>query len=153
MLTKEQQQTRKNRCCQIKNHTGIFNTDSYLDVFIQDLCTVEKSAVIASPYVAGSMVHRLRQHIAEAILRRVSIIVTCRHPDSFSEQTQTSMLKALDELTSLGVTMQYTDEAYRRYAVFDDRVVWYGGINLLGDSSEESMLRIVSGQVARAIGR
>ena len=131
----------------------IFNNDSYLDSFVLDLCAAEKSAVIASPYIAGSMVHRLRQHIAEAIQRRVSVMVLCRHPDSFSEQTQASMLKALDELASLGVNVRYMDEAYRRYAVFDDRIVWYGGINLLGGSGEESMLRIVSGQVARAIGQ
>ena len=93
----------------------------------------------------------MHQFIVEAIQRRVSITVLCKHPNSFSEQTQASMLKALDELTSLGVKVRYMDEAYRRYAVFDDRIVWYGGINLLGGSGEESMLRIVSGQVAKAI--
>lgn len=65
----------------------IFNTDSYLDAFVQDLCAAEKSVVIASPYIARSTIHKLQQFITEAIQRRVYITVLCKHPDSFSEQT------------------------------------------------------------------
>lgn len=43
------------------------------------------------------------------------------------------------------------NEIYSKCAVIDRRIAWYGGINLLGDHGDESMLRIVSRQVAEAI--
>jgi len=41
---------------------------------------------------------------------------------------------------------------HQKFAIIDERVVWYGSVNLLSFGvSQESMMRIISGSVARAL--
>ena len=41
---------------------------------------------------------------------------------------------------------------HQKYAVMDDSIVWYGSVNLLSfGASQESIMRLVSGSIARAL--
>jgi phosphatidylserine/phosphatidylglycerophosphate/cardiolipin synthase-like enzyme len=59
---------------------------------------------------------------------------------------------ALDHLQKMGVTMRCQEAIHQKYAIIDEKVVWYGSINLLSfGASQESIMRLVSGSVARAL--
>ena len=48
--------------------------------------------------------------------------------------------------------MIYREGIHQKFAMVDDRIVWYGSINLLSfGASQESIMRLVSSSVARAL--
>lgn len=48
-----------------------------------------------------------------------------------------------------GITVKTRDRIHQKFAIIDQRLVWYGSINLLSyGASEESMMRIESLDIA-----
>ena len=48
--------------------------------------------------------------------------------------------------------MIFQSDIHQKYAIIDDRIVWYGSINLLSfGSSQESMMRLISGSIAHEL--
>ena len=68
-----------------------------------------------------------------------------------ADTAQSSMRRALEMLREIGAEVRFSKAAYHSYAVFDRRIAWYGGIQLLGVSGENSALRLMSEQMARAV--
>jgi len=57
--------------------------------------------------------------------------------------------ECIDILLQHGVIVQTKDRIHQKYAVIDQRLVWYGSINLLSYGlSEESIMRIESVDIA-----
>lgn len=129
----------------------IYSSGDYWETFLQDISQAEKPIVIASPYIAASTVQKLRDAFREAKARRVALVVLCRNPGEMADTAQSSMRRALEMLREIGAEVRFSKAAYHSYAAFDRRIAWYGGIQLLGVSGENSALRLVSEQMARAV--
>lgn len=129
----------------------IYSSSDYWETFLQDISQAEKQIVIASPYIAASTVQKLRDAFREAKARRVALVVLCRNPGEMADTAQSSMRRALEMLREIGAEVRFSKAAYHSYAAFDRRIAWYGGIQLLGVSGENSALRLVSEQMARAV--
>lgn len=129
----------------------IYHSDNYMDAFLADIHHAEKTIIIASPYITNSTIRTLGDALMEARKRRVAITILCKEPTAFSENAQATMQLAIEKLNDLDVTIKQQNSMYSKCAVIDGRIAWYGGINLLGGHGDESMLRIVSRQVAEAI--
>ena len=57
--------------------------------------------------------------------------------------------EAIDELKSSGATLVLKSNIHQKFAIIDQRIIWYGSINLLSyGSAEETMMRIVSPGIA-----
>ncbi|MDR0928269.1 MAG: DEAD/DEAH box helicase family protein [Oscillospiraceae bacterium] len=132
----------------------IYDQDSFQDSFIQDLSQARKSIVIVSPYVTMRRVRWLDSVLCQMVERRVYIIIITRPAHSFQGRAREAAQVALDYLQRMGVTMRCQEAIHQKYAIIDERVVWYGSINLLSfGASQESIMRLVSGSVARALQR
>lgn len=129
----------------------IYSSGDYWETFLQDISQAEKQIVIASPYIAASTVQKLRDAFREAKARRVALVVLCRNPGEMADTAQSSMRRALEMLREIGAEVRFSKAAYHSYAAFDRRIAWYGGIQLLGASGENSALRLMSEQMARAV--
>ncbi len=52
----------------------------------------------------------------------------------------------------MDVTIRFRRDIHQKFAIIDERIVWYGSINLLSfGASQESIMRLVSGSVAKAL--
>lgn len=59
---------------------------------------------------------------------------------------------AASMLRELSVNAIFREGIHQKYAIMDGSVVWYGSINLLSfGASQESIMRLVSGSIARAL--
>ncbi|MBN1522387.1 MAG: hypothetical protein JW928_07630, partial [Candidatus Aureabacteria bacterium] len=48
-----------------------------------------------------------------------------------------------------GVIVVFRPRIHQKFAVIDQKIVWYGSVNLLSfGSSEESIMRLMSGNIA-----
>ncbi len=62
------------------------------------------------------------------------------------------MQKALDLLIGNGLNVVFKSDIHQKFAIMDQKVVWYGSINLLSyGSAQESIMRIESANIANEL--
>jgi phosphatidylserine/phosphatidylglycerophosphate/cardiolipin synthase-like enzyme len=77
----------------------------------------------------------------------VSITVITRSPETYRKDQQ--RIKECIEYLQTSVTVIQKPNIHQKYVIIDDRLVWYGSLNLMSyGSSEESMMRLESRELA-----
>ena len=130
----------------------IFNKDNFLTVFTQDIVAAKKEIVIVSPFVRKRRTHQMIQHLKILIGKNIRVIVVTRPKDDFPPKDHTAMQRALDLLTDSGVSVVLKSNIHQKFAIMDQKVVWYGSINLLSyGNAQESIMRIDSANIANEL--
>ena len=79
----------------------------------------------------------------------MEVTVVTRSAEEFTERLQTSFEQIVADLNKAGVNVVFKSRIHQKFATIDQKIVWYGSINLLSfGSSEESMMRLMSGNIA-----
>jgi superfamily II DNA or RNA helicase len=130
----------------------IFDKDNFLPVFNQDIVSTTKDIVIVSPFVRKRRTQQMMQHLNIAIGRHVHVTVVTRPKKDFPEKDHSAIQRTLDLLTDNGVSVVFKTNIHQKFAVMDQKVVWYGSINLLSyGSAQESIMRIESPNIANEL--
>ena len=130
----------------------IFNKDNFLPVFNQDIITARKEIVIVSPFIRKRRTHQMKQHLKISIGKNIRVIVVTRPKEDFKPQDHAAMQRTLDLLTDNGVSVAFKSNIHQKFAIMDQKVVWYGSINLLSyGSAQESIMRIESSNIANEL--
>jgi superfamily II DNA or RNA helicase len=130
----------------------IFDKDNFLPVFNQDIVAADKEVVIVSPYIRKMRTHQMVQHLKTTAAKNLPVIVVTRPKEDFPFRDHTVMQRALDLLKDSGVSVFFKSDIHQKFAIVDQKVVWYGSINLLSyGSSQESIMRIESFNIANAL--
>ncbi|MHB1128301.1 MAG: phospholipase D-like domain-containing protein [Bacillota bacterium] len=89
------------------------------------------------------------QCLKTALGNKVRVIVVTRPVEDFRERDKTALECTLDLLKSAGISIVLKSNIHQKFAVMDQKIVWYGSINLLSfGSAEESILRLESPNIA-----
>ena len=92
------------------------------------------------------------QHLNVAIGSHVHVTVVTRPKKDFPGTDHIVMQRTLDLLTDNGVSAVFKTNIHQKFAVMDQKVVWYGSINLLSyGSAQESIMRIESPNIANEL--
>lgn len=79
----------------------------------------------------------------------MKVIVVTRPIEDFKDKDVITLQGALNLLEDAGVSIVYRSNIHQKFAVMDQKVVWYGSINLLSfGSAEESIMRLESPNIA-----
>jgi phosphatidylserine/phosphatidylglycerophosphate/cardiolipin synthase-like enzyme len=86
------------------------------------------------------------------------VVVVTRTAEDFKDKDLTARQTALDFLRNSGVVVIFKSNIHQKFAVMDEKIVWYGSINLLSfGSAEESVMRLessnIAGELIRSITR
>ncbi len=130
----------------------IYDQNSFQERFLQDIAQAGESVVIVSPYVTVKRVKWIEATIAQCIQKRVKATVVTRDPQTLPASSRGAAQAAIQMLQGQRVEVICREGIHQKYAVIDGSVVWYGSINLLSfGASRESVMRLVSGSIARAL--
>ena len=92
------------------------------------------------------------QHLKISIGKKIRVIVVTRPKEDFKPKDHTSLQRTLDLLTNNGVSVAFKSNIHQKFAIMDQKVVWYGSINLLSyGSAQESIMRIESSNIANEL--
>ncbi|MBN1906560.1 MAG: DEAD/DEAH box helicase family protein [Deltaproteobacteria bacterium] len=121
----------------------IYNRDNFLPVFSNDMINAKKEILIVSPYVKKRRVLQMAQYIDAALQNKVRVNVITRPVEDFKEKDQNAVNAALDILKGASIKVVFRSNIHQKFAIIDQKIVWYGSINLLsfGDS-QESIMRL-----------
>jgi phosphatidylserine/phosphatidylglycerophosphate/cardiolipin synthase-like enzyme len=130
----------------------IFDKSSFLPVFSNDIVNAKREILIVSPFITKKRSLQMLQILKVALDNRVKIIVVTRPVEDFNEKNLTTLQRTLDFLQNLGISLVFKSNIHQKFAVFDQRTVWYGSINLLSfGSAEESIMRLDSPNIANEL--
>ena len=128
---------------------AIFDSESYQPVFQQDLQEARKGIVISSPAISGPKIRSLISSLKEHMNKGVTVTIVTWEADSYRFGDSSYWMQLHEEMWQAGFYMQLQEEYCERFAVIDQEIVWYGGINLLAKSdSEQSIMRVPSKEIA-----
>lgn len=128
---------------------SIFDADSYLPVYEEDLKEAEKEIVISSPTLARNKVQKAIALLKERQESGVKITIVTWHPDVYKYGRDENRIELMEDLRNAGFHIALMQNDCERFAVIDNQIVWYGSINLLSkEDIEDSIMRVHSADIA-----
>jgi superfamily II DNA or RNA helicase len=130
----------------------IFDNSSFLSVFNNDILAATREILIVSPFVTRRRTVQMLQHLEIAVRNGIRVVVITRPAEDYRETDQIASQGTLAILQDAGINMIFRPNIHQKFAVTDQRIVWYGSINLLSfGSAEESIMRLESSAIANEL--
>jgi len=127
----------------------IFDKSNFLPVYNNDILVAEREILIVSPFVTKRRTVQMMLKLEIALRNKVRVVVVTRPVEDFGEKEPAGLQGTLDMLQNAGVSVVFRPNIHQKFALIDQRIVWYGSINLLSfGSAEESIMRLDSSNIA-----
>jgi superfamily II DNA or RNA helicase len=130
----------------------IFNNTNFLPVYHNDMMNAAQEAVIVSPFVTRRRAWQMLPNLEAALAKRVSVVVVTRPTNAYKDKDRPALEETLASLQGSGVRLLFKANIHQKFAVIDQKIVWYGSINLLSyGSAQESIMRLESSNIAQEL--
>jgi hypothetical protein len=124
----------------------IYDANSFVPIMKNDFCEAKKEILIVSPFLRKKRVDNIFEWLKALLQSNVSITVITRPPESYKEPER---IKECIEHLQEFVNVNQKPNIHQKFIIIDNRIVWYGSINLLSyGNAEESMMRLESRELA-----
>lgn len=131
---------------------AIFDFETYLPVYEQDLREAKKEIIISSPTFGSNKVRRFLENVRHGQESGVKISIVTWHPDAYKYGRDEHRIELMETLRNAGCHIELMEEDCQRYAIIDREVVWYGSMNLLSkDDAEDNIMRVESEKIAEEL--
>ena len=124
----------------------IYDVNSFVPIMKNDFSETKKEILIVCPFLRKKRIETILEWLKEPIHTGISITVVTRPPESYKEP------KPIQECINLlqsNVSVFIKPNIHQKFILIDNRLVWYGSINLLSyGGSEESIMRLDSRELA-----
>jgi hypothetical protein len=132
----------------------IFNKQSFFPIYLNDIQSACKQVLIISPFVTKKRVEQMIPYFKLLIGKQVKVLIVTRPQGDFADNKKDTLESTFSILENQGVHLIFKSKIHQKFAIIDHKLCWYGSINLLSFGwSEESMMRIVSGNIAFELER
>jgi superfamily II DNA or RNA helicase len=130
----------------------IFDKNNFLPVYSNDILNASREIRIVSSYATKRSTLRMLQHLKTALCNQGNVMVVTKPVEDFNDKDITVLQSCLDLLKNAGVRVVFRPNIHQKFAVIDQRIVWYGSINLLSfGSEEERIMRLESPNIANEL--
>jgi len=134
----------------------IFDNQNFLPMYSHDLINAKREAVIVSPFISRRRLLQMLTLMNTALGNKVKVVVLTRPATDYKDKQ--SIEETLSMLQIDGITVIYKSNIHQKFAIFDQKIVWYGSINLLSfGRAQESIMRLenlnIANELIRAIGK
>ena len=127
----------------------IFDNTTFLPVYKNDLLNAAREILIVSPFITKRRVSQMLPFLGAAQDRKVKTVVVTRPAADFREKDRPALEETLALLIAAGIQVAFKSNIHQKFAVFDQKIVWYGSINLLSfGRAEESIMRLENPGIA-----
>lgn len=128
---------------------SIFDRGNYSEVFERDMVEAEQEIIIASPDLRRRKVERMLSLLKPRQEVGVKVTVITLDPDCSRVGDPSDTFHLILEMKRAGMTVALTESESEHYAVFDKKLVWHGGMNLLGkEDIWDNLIRVESVKAA-----
>lgn len=131
---------------------AIFDSHNFLTVFNHDISSAKSEIVIVSPYITKRRLYQMMDILSLGINNGAKLVIITRSESDYKENDKRSFQDMIDDIRNTGADVIFKPDIHQKFAVIDQRIVWYGSINLLSfGNSEESIMRLDSLNIANEL--
>jgi superfamily II DNA or RNA helicase len=135
-----------------KSEERIFSGSTFYSSFIENFKSVNKSIVISSPFIQKRKYEQIKDELIQMYNRGIRVIVYVKDIEDYSEKYKYNIWKIISEMTEAGIDVYQIPSNQYKFAIIDNEVVWYGGVDLLGGNRDDvSVVRIISSELANEL--
>lgn len=128
---------------------AIFDGENYYEVYRKDLLESGRNIVISSPAISGPKVYELISLLRDKQIAGVEVTIVTWEPDSYGFGDAGFWMQLHEEMRQAGFYIKTVEETCEHFAIIDQKIVWYGSMNLMAKSNiEDSMMRVQSKKIA-----
>lgn len=136
----------------LESINSIYNSKNFLTIYNNDVLSAKKELVISSPFISKISLTRLLDNFKALLNTGVKVKIITKSEEDFNGASRENMKAIYETLTKIGIDLVFKTNLYKKFAVIDNKVVWYGGVNLLSYSnSEDSIMRLDNVEIANEI--
>jgi phosphatidylserine/phosphatidylglycerophosphate/cardiolipin synthase-like enzyme len=118
-------------------------------VYLRDIAVASKYVLIISPFVTKQRMFQMMDHFNDLLKKQVKITVITRPANDYDENRKIMLSDLFSTVKTRGVQMVYKSNIHQKFAIIDNKITWYGSINLLSFGySEETIMRLESSSIA-----
>lgn len=130
----------------------IFNNSNFLPVFFNDIINAREEIIIVSPFITKRRAVHMLQNIKVAMSKGTKVIIVARPFEDFKGKDVKVWQDPINMLKESGIRLVFKTMIHQKFAIIDQKTVWYGSINLLSfGNAEESMMRIDNINIANEL--
>jgi len=130
----------------------IFDNQNFFPVYINDIMNASREILVVSPFVSKRRTQKMLQYFAPVLKKGVRVVVVTRPLSDFKDKDRSALEGILDLLKNAGVDVVFKSRIHQKFAMLDQRIIWYGSINLLSfGRSQESIMRLESTNIAHEL--
>ena len=123
-----------------------------MTVFCNDFSSAKSDMVIVSPYMTKKRLFQMMNIFSSGINNGAKLTIITRPESDYKETDKAAFADMLNSIRSIGAAIVFKSNIHQKFAVIDQRIVWYGSINLLSfGSAEESIMRLDSINIANEL--
>lgn len=127
----------------------IFDNLNFLTVFNNDILTAKNEILIVSPYISKKRINQMLNMLMTGINNGARVTVITRPETDYKIKDSNALKEMIDSIKNSGINVVFKSNIHQKFAIMDQRIVWYGSINLLSfGSAEESIMRLDSLNIA-----
>ncbi len=124
---------------------GIYDANNHAANFEKDIEDARLSIVISSPYIQKKKIDRIKGELLKKYGNGIRVAICIKNLEEYSDSARISMHRLASELRQQGIDVLQIENNQHKFAVIDNEIVWYGGVNLLGPNrQDDSVIRILS---------
>ena len=108
--------------------------------------------MIVSPFVTKRLTLQMVDSLQVAVRKNVTVTIVTRPVEDFEVKNRKAIIEALNLIKAAGTSLIFKTKIHQKFAIMDQKTVWYGSINLLSfGSAEESIMRLDSANIANEL--
>ncbi len=128
---------------------AIYDCMDYTEVFERDLVEADSEIVIASPGLCSEKIERLISLLKPRQEAGITVTVITLDPENERISDIVDKYSLIESMKQNGIFVRLTEEESEHYAVIDRKLVWHGGMNLLGKADIwDNLIRVENTQAA-----
>lgn len=123
-----------------------------MTVFSNDISASKSEIVIVSPYMTKKRLSQMLNILSLGIKNGAKLTIITRPEEDYKEKDKAAFSDMVKSIRLIGAILILKSNIHQKFAVIDQRIVWYGSINLLSfGKSEESIMRLDSINIANEL--
>lgn len=124
----------------------IYDAVQFRHPLLPDIEHARQSVVISSPHVSTKGIHEWKPTLLAAVKLGIRVEIRTKEMTVYKKSAM-SVDRALNALFGIRVLM--SNDTFLKYVIIDERVVWYGSMDMLGTiPPDSSVLRLSSRSIA-----
>jgi len=136
----------------IDSESVIYNESDYFEHVISDIKNAGKNILVSSPFLQKKKIDSIKELLVEKYNSGVRITLCIKNIEAYSDKQKAFISKFISEMLKQGINVIQVAQNRYKFMIIDNKIVWYGGIDVFGGSFDESsLIRIQDEELANEL--